>query len=225
MNDRERNMLVEGGASLGVSLDNATLDRFALLAGELIKWNAKLNLTALRTVEEIVTRHFIDSITIAPFLAPGKALLDIGSGGGFPSLPLKIVRPDLKVTSLDAVEKKILFQRHMARLLQLELFTAVHARAEAYAVEIGNRFDYVVARAVADLPSLARLGGPFLAPEGQLLAMKGRQGREEVESTRDELECLGFEVREFLAFELPLSGEERSLVFLAQKRGIVIDRA
>lgn len=217
MNARERVMLAEGAAALGLELDDPTLDRFALLAGELLKWNAKLNLTALKTVAEIVTRHFIDSLTIAPFLAPGRSLLDIGSGGGFPSLPLKIVRPDIEVTSLDAVAKKINFQRHVARLLQLERFNAVHGRAEEFAATCGKRFDFVVARAVADLPLLARLGGPFLDEGGVLLAMKGKQGREEMEASREELGRLGFGLSDLREFTLPLSGEERVLVFLTRK--------
>lgn len=217
MNARERIMLAEGAATLGLELDEAMLDRFALLASELLKWNAKLNLTALKTVTEIVTRHYLDSLTIAAFLAPKASLLDIGSGGGFPSLPLKIVRPDIEVTSLDAVEKKIHFQRHAARLLQLERFTAVHGRAETFAATVGKRFDYVVARAVADLPLLARLGRPFLGADGVLLAMKGKQGREEVETSLEELGQLGFVLSDLRELALPLSGEKRVLVFLAPK--------
>lgn len=214
MNDRERAILAEGARLLGVELDEAALDRFAILARELLKWNAKLNLTALKTVTEITTKHFLDSLTIVPFLAHGASLLDIGSGGGFPSLPVTIVRPDLAVTSLDAVEKKINFQRHVARLLQLERFTAVHGRAENFAATVGKRFDFVTARAVADLPSLARLGLPFLREGGVLIAMKGRQGREEVESARDELARLGSKVMEMRELTLPKSGEERVLIVL-----------
>jgi 16S rRNA (guanine527-N7)-methyltransferase len=210
-------MLAEGAATLGLELDDPTLDRFALLASELLKWNAKLNLTALKTVAEIVTHHFLDSLTIATLLAPDASLLDIGSGGGFPSLPVKIVRPDIEVTSLDAVAKKINFQRHAARLLQLERFIAVHGRAEEFAANSGRRFDYVVARAVADLPLLARLGAPFLDEGGLLLAMKGKQGRVEVETSLEELDHLGFALSDLREFTLPLSGDERVLVFLARK--------
>lgn len=217
MTGRERSMLSEGARLLGLELDEPSLDRFALLAAELVKWNAKLNLTALKTVSEIVTRHFLDSLTIAPLLTSGASLLDIGSGGGFPSLPLKIVRPDIEVTSLDAVEKKILFQRHAARLLHMERFTAVHGRAETFAATAGGRFDYVVARAVADLPTLARLGGPFLGTGGVLLAMKGKQGREEVDGSMDELDRLGFALSDLREFTLPVSGEERVLAFLSLK--------
>lgn len=217
MTDRERAMLAEGAAELGVELDKVALDRFDLLAAELLKWNAKLNLTALKTVEEIVTRHFLDSLTIVPFLASGGVLLDIGSGGGFPSLPVKIVRPDIEVTSLDAVAKKIHFQRHAARLLQLERFSAVHGRAETFSATVGKAFDYVVARAVADLPLLVRLGAPFLGGGGVLLAMKGKQGRGEVDASLEELDQLGFVLSDLREFTLPLSGEERSLVFLAPK--------
>lgn len=217
MNAGERELLRDGAFQLGIDLDDTCMDRFALLAGELRRWNAKVNLTALKSVRDIVTRHFIDSLTIASLLPHGAHLLDIGSGGGFPSIPLKIVRPDLEIVSVDGVQKKILFQRHVARLLGFDCFTAVHGRAEALAQTMPRQFSVVVARAVADVETLLRLGLPLLADAGILIAMKGKQGREEIESAREAISALGVSVQRVHELRLPVSGDERTLIVFGRE--------
>jgi len=216
VNVAERELLRDGAFQLGIDLDDTCLDRFALLAGELRRWNAKVNLTALKSVRDIVTRHFVDSLTIAPLLPHGARLLDIGSGGGFPCIPLKIARPDLEIVSVDGVQKKILFQRHVARLLGFDRFSAIHGRAEALAQTMPRLFSVVVARAVADMETLLRLGLPLLADDGVIIAMKGRQGRVEIEAAREAISALGVSVREVRELRLPASGDERTLILLGR---------
>ncbi|MBI5657759.1 MAG: 16S rRNA (guanine(527)-N(7))-methyltransferase RsmG [Geobacter sp.] len=217
MNAAERELLRDGAFQLGIDLDDTCLDRFALLAGELRRWNAKVNLTALKSIRDIVTRHFIDSLTIATLLPHGAHLLDIGSGGGFPCIPLKIARPDLEIVSADGVQKKILFQRHVARLLGFDRFSAVHGRAEALAQTMPRQFSVVVARAVADVETLLRLGLPLLADNGIMIAMKGRQGREEIELAHETISTLGVVVKDVHELRLPVSGDERTLIILGRE--------
>ena len=214
MEQGARNLLLRGAEQLGVHLGPNELGRFCTFAAELKKWNHKMNLTAIRNDEDIALKHFVDSLALCRFVHTGR-LLDIGSGGGFPVIPLKIVLPRLEAVSVDAVEKKIIFQRHAARTLGLHGFTALHARAEELAGTYAAHFDWVVSRAFADIPTFVRMALPLLAPDGRIVAMKGTEGREEANRARRGLADLGVEISSIDDYLLPCSGEGRSLVVMA----------
>lgn len=203
-------------APLGVVLDSTTLERLEWLAGELLRWNRTHNLTAITDPLEIREKHLVDSLTLLPFLDKPHRLLDLGSGAGFPALPLKITRSDLEVISVDAVGKKIAFQRHVARTLGLCGFSAVHGRAEELPATPLCRpgFDIVTARALGSLGLLAALAAPFLAPGGRLIAMKGAEGDTELAAAQEELASLGFVCTRQQHLGLPVSGAERWLLVL-----------
>lgn len=203
-------------APLGVVLDSKTLERLEWLAGELLRWNRTHNLTAITDPLEIREKHLADSLTLLPFLDKAQRLLDLGSGAGFPGLPLKMARPDLEVVSVDAVGKKIAFQRHVARTLGLSGFTAVHGRAEELPATPSYRsgFDIVTARALGSLGLLAALAAPLLAPGGRLIAMKGAEGAAELAAALEELAALGFVCSRQHPLRLPVSGAERWLLVL-----------
>lgn len=217
MSPEEKTLLRNGAQEIGVELSPAALDRFEIFTEELLRWNARLNLTALRNVTDIITKHFIDSLTINSLLPFGARLLDIGSGGGFPSIPLKIARPDLDVVSVDSVQKKIIFQRQAARLLGFANFSAVHARVEDLAGTMGGSFDCVVARAVADITLLVRVAVPLLSGNGRMIAMKGIRWQEELVQAAGSLDALGLRVAETRLFKLPIIGDERGLVVLERE--------
>ena len=143
----------------------------------LSNWNRSYNLTAVRNPEAMVTKHVLDSLSIARFVQ-GPKVVDIGTGAGFPGVPLALSRPDLQVCLLDANLKKIRFVRHLIAELALKNVTAVHRRAEHY--ETSERFDSVVARALGSLKALVELGMPLLRSNGIILAMKGRYPAEEI---------------------------------------------
>jgi 16S rRNA (guanine527-N7)-methyltransferase len=190
------------------------------LTEELLRWNRSRNLTAIATPADILEKHLIDSLTLLPYARSSRRMLDMGSGAGFPALPVKICCPSLEVFSVDAAAKKISFQKHAARLLKLEGFTAQHGRMETLGKTpaFAGRFDLVTARAVGSLPLLTRLAGPCLTDEGQLIAMKGPEGMNEREDNRAQLLAEGWTVRcEML--RLPVSGARRSLLIC--KRGMV----
>jgi 16S rRNA (guanine527-N7)-methyltransferase len=201
-------------APFGIVLDSRSLERLEWLGSELLRWNRTHNLTAITDPLEVCEKHLVDSLTLLPFLDKAQRLLDLGSGAGFPALPLKLARPDLEVVSVDAVGKKIAFQRHVARTLGLSGFTAVHGRAEELpATPLCNSgFDIVTARALGSLGLLATLAAPFLAPGGRLIAMKGAEGDTELAAAREELASLGFVCVNQQHLRLPVSGAERWLL-------------
>jgi len=182
------------------------------LVDELLRWNPRRNLTAIVDREEALEKHLADSLTLLPFARKSTHLLDIGSGAGFPALPLKIVCPGLKVVSVEAVGKKVDFQRHVVRTLGLEGFTALHQRVETLTGS-SAAFDLVTARALCSLGELVALAEPFIKPGGRLVAMKGPEGGREFLGQQDMLKEAGWTA--FLhKLKLPVSGAERCLIEL-----------
>lgn len=171
-------MLINGAAGLGVALDERAATAFMAFLRELKAWNRKINLTSIDEDEGIIVRHFLDSLTVCRFLEGTERLLDIGSGAGFPGLPIKIAMPDTDVVLLDAVTRKVHFIRHMIRTLGLGAVgsvEAVSARVEDAAMveRYGSTFDCVVSRAFSELKNFVSVGMPYLKPGGRLIAMKG----------------------------------------------------
>ena len=165
-------------AGLREDIPPQAVARLAALVEELARWNRKVNLTAIRDTDEMVTHHILDSLSARPLLE-GRDILDVGTGAGFPGLPLAIVEPERQFTLLDSNQKKIAFVAHAARTLGLGNVTAVKARGEDYAP--GHRFDTVIARALAALPRLVEIAGHHLGENGVFVALKGRRPDEELE--------------------------------------------
>jgi 16S rRNA (guanine527-N7)-methyltransferase len=214
MNREDSELFRQCADELGIELDSNALGQFGLFAAELKKWNSKINLTSLRDDRDIVVKHFADSMTLIGVLGEAGSLLDIGSGGGFPAIPLKILLPKLSVVSVDSVEKKILFQRHAARLLRLLDFTAVHARAEGLVEKYSSHFDCIVSRAFSDLPYFCLLSLASYPGLRVDYRMKGKDGREEADGARERLADLGAMVTDCIHLKLPVSGDERYLIVL-----------
>ncbi|MEW6672121.1 MAG: 16S rRNA (guanine(527)-N(7))-methyltransferase RsmG [Thermodesulfobacteriota bacterium] len=210
-----------GAGALGIDVDDRQIERFAVYAGELIKWNRKINLTAITEAQALAVKHFVDSIAPVALIPPGASLLDIGSGAGFPGIPLKIIRPDLKVTLIDAVRKKVNFQKHIIRTLCLENIGAHHARAEQFAPE--TPFDVVVTRALSTLTEFAALALPLLAQDGMMLAWKGLPAEARAEASdllshesRDRFAC-GPLSATLSTYRLAVIAAERTIVAVRQK--------
>ena len=214
MNERAKELLTRGVEQLGLQLSAAELGKFYALAAELKKWGKKINLTAIREDEEIVVKHFLDSLTLLKGIGRHGRLLDVGSGAGFPALPVKIVCHDLHVVTVDAVEKKVIFQRHAARTLGLHGYEALHARGEELAAKHAGEFSIIVSRAFSDIPTFARMALPLLKENGRIVAMKGRGGKEEADAARAPLADLGLSVTDVIEFKLPISGDQRALVII-----------
>lgn len=208
-------MLLELLDKLGLQVSEDAIAGLERLVDELLRWNPRRNLTAITDRDAVLEKHLVDSLTLLPYARGAKRFLDIGSGAGFPALPLKITCPELDVVSVDAVGKKIDFQRHVVRTLALKGFTALHERIERLHdhPECRVGFDLVSARALCSLPELVVLAEPFLAPGGCLVAMKGPEGQQEFADHRDRLKDEGWELS-LRVLRLPLSGAERCLIEL-----------
>lgn len=206
-------MLIELLAQVDLKVAPEAVTALERLVDELLRWNRRRNLTAITDRKEAVEKHLVDSLTLLPFAEKAARLLDIGSGAGFPSLPIKVVCPGLDVVSVDSVGKKIDFQRHAARLLGLQGFSAIHGRIENLQEHEAccRGFDLVTARALCSLEDLLVLAEPFLLPGGHLVAMKGPEGEEELVAQRDRLARAGWRVA-LTRLKLPFSGAERCLI-------------
>ena len=209
-------LLVDGAASLGLSLDEDQIEKFAAFVLELSKWNHKINLTAIRGSREIIVKHLLDSLTLPAHVNIQGKVLDIGSGAGFPSIPLSIIRPDLAIVSVDAVQKKILFQKHITRTLKLDNLTAVHARAEALTNSSRESYHFILSRAFSSLRTFAELSLPLLAGDGKIVAMKGAGGKEEAQKFESESAGLMMTIEQVIEFRLPVTGDNRSLIVLSK---------
>jgi 16S rRNA (guanine527-N7)-methyltransferase len=204
-----------GLAETGLCLSEEQILSFELFAEELKKWNRKVNLTSICKDADIAIKHIIDSLVFAECVRDGDHVLDIGSGAGVPAIPLKIVRPGVRVVSVDAVGKKILFQRHVARLLALKDFEALHARVESLHATYPGRFDVITSRAFSRLEPFVALAAPLLKSGGRIIAMKGPHIDSESGNAGDELLRLGYEISSVDAYSLPMNKGERTLVTVA----------
>ncbi len=201
--------------SLNLEVPSGAAERLIWLLDELLRWNRRVNLTAVNNPAEGVEKHLTDSLTLLPLIAPGVRLKDIGSGGGFPCLPLKIVLPELRVCSAEASRKKVSFQRHVARTLGLRHFEAIHVRVGPNGDSpVNGPFDVVVSRAFAGLVEFAHLALPYLRPGGKLIAMKGPEGDNEVEKCFSLLAKRGVGTPEIKHLRLPASEAARTLIIL-----------
>lgn len=208
------NVLVEGAECLGINLTEIQAEQFSQFATELRKWNSKINLTSIASEVDVAIKHFVDSIAPLKHLSNCKTMLDIGSGGGFPSIPLRICSEIEEIVSVDAVEKKINFQKHVNRKLQLSGFTAIHMRGEDLAGKYSGHFDVVVSRAFTDIPKFARLAKPLINVNGRIVAMKGKNGSEEAAEAAAELAEIGMTIEKIVEYRLPIAGDFRSLIII-----------
>jgi len=202
----------------GISLSARQGAQLTAYERELIEWNQKFNLTAIRDVDGIHTKHFLDSMSccLAWHKQPPRRLVDVGTGAGFPGIVLKILYPGMKLTLVESVGKKANFCTHILQTLGLEGVEVLTARAE----EVGQnpqhreKYDWAIARAVANLPVLAEYLLPLARVGGSILAQKGESGPAEVQSAEHALKVLGGQVRQLIRVELPGVADERFLVVM-----------
>jgi 16S rRNA (guanine527-N7)-methyltransferase len=215
--DTLRGRLDDGLRALG--LDQATAaqrEKLIRSLAFLAEWNAVINLTAIRDPHEMLTQHLLDSLAVVPHLPPPRPagepalrVLDVGSGGGFPALPIAVVRPDLEVVSLDAVRKKTDYVAKAARFLELPNLTSIHSRVEQHPAT----YEVVISRAYASLRDFVKSAGRCAAPAGELLAMKGKQPDDEVK----ELAKTPFGVTEIVPLTVPSLDAARCLLRLRRR--------
>jgi len=206
--------LEHGAREIGLMLSDENIRSLELFAVELKKWNSRLNLTAITEDNEIAIKHFIDSLNLAPYVFDEDHMLDLGSGAGIPIIPLKIIKPETVMLSVDAVNKKINFQRHVIRILRLNGIEALQARAEDLHKSYANKFSVITSRAFTHLDRFVSLAAPLLAKGGRLIAMKGADAEDEIAASDITLKEFGFVVTNIYRYALPCNMGKHSLVFI-----------
>ncbi|MBM7712074.1 16S rRNA (guanine(527)-N(7))-methyltransferase RsmG [Enterococcus xiangfangensis] len=205
----------------GIELTAKQLDQFATYFHLLVEWNQKMNLTAITEHEEVYLKHFYDSITLAfsDTFKPAGKLCDVGSGAGFPSLPLKIVFPELEITIVDSLNKRITFLTTLVEALQLEGVQLYHDRAETFGQnpEFREAFDFVTARAVARLNVLTELCLPLVKKNGYFFALKAAKSEEELTEARPAIALLGGKLIQAEDVSLP-NGDTRHIITVQKKK-------
>jgi 16S rRNA (guanine527-N7)-methyltransferase len=207
----------KGLVELGIELSDYQKQQFVDYYELLIQWNNVMNLTAITELNEIIEKHFIDSLSIVKVLIPTKEkVLDVGTGAGFPGIPLKIVYPELEITLLDSLNKRLKFLEEVICKLKLEHISTLHGRAEDYGKDINYReqFDLCVSRAVAKLSSLSEYCLPYVKVGGYFISYKSGKVQEELDMSINAFQILGAKLKEVGEFKLPNTDIERTLVVL-----------
>nr|WP_297175339.1 16S rRNA (guanine(527)-N(7))-methyltransferase RsmG [uncultured Agathobaculum sp.] len=212
MTDRE--LLISGLQALLPSVCPQAVEDLLRFSAMLRETNKVMNLTAVTDPNEIVTRHFLDCAALAPYMQPGARVVDVGTGAGFPGLPLAVLCPQTEFILLDALRKRVDFINEGIASLGLVNCTAVHARAEEFAADNRESFDIAVSRAVADLRVLVELTLPLIRVGGSFYAMKAAGCEAEVQAARHACETLGAPETQLISYTVPHSGVDRMLVFL-----------
>jgi len=213
--------LLRGARELGITLKETHLALFQTYYEELVEWNRRFNLTAITDYEGVQVRHFLDSLScllVLPRaeLQAGARVIDVGTGAGFPGLPLRIVCPGMRLTLLEATRKKVDFLEHLLRRLGLPDVEVIHARAEDLAHRPGYReaYDWAIARALAEMPTLVEYLLPLVRVRGAMLAQKGENAPAEVHSAEEAIRILGGRVRKLVPVDLHGLAETRYLVIV-----------
>jgi 16S rRNA (guanine527-N7)-methyltransferase len=203
---------------LRINLNKKQLNSFNIFQDELLKWNQKFNLTSITDSTEIEVKHFIDSLTclLAMDATQPLRIIDVGTGAGFPGVPIKIVHPDIDLTLLESTQKKVDFCKYLLKRLNLDHAVIISGRAEeiAHYQEFREGFDFAIARAVAGLPVLMEFLMPFIKIGGDAIALKGKDIQKELDSSKKAVEVLGGEIKDVKKISLPGIGEERNLIVI-----------
>jgi len=217
--DQDWEPLIRGASELGISLTDRHLAAFGTCYSTLVEWNQRFNLTAITDWEGVLIRHFLDSLSClkaipSSELSAGAQVVDVGTGAGYPGVPLKIICPGMRLTLLESTRKKVTYLEHLVGELGLQDVQAIHARAEQLGQDAAHRerYDWALGRAVAKMPILMEYLLPLVRVGGAALSQKGQDAPAEVQEASQAISTLGGEVRQLVPVELRGLAETRYLV-------------
>ena len=209
---------------LKIKYDEDQIGSFKKYYELLVDWNSRMNLTAITDLEDVIIKHFVDSILICKIadLSKGVSLIDVGTGAGFPGIPIKILNPGCSVVLLDSLNKRVRFLEETVNVLGLEDVRCIHGRAEdvSHEKELRGSYDYSVSRAVANLSTLSEYCIPFLKPGGKFISYKSDKADEEIENAGNAVSILNSEIKEIVEVPLPHSDIIRKLIIIENIRPV-----
>lgn len=209
-------IFMEEAQKINIELDKNQIEKFYKYMDLLIEWNEKINLTAITNEKDILVKHFIDSLTIQRYLGDAVNIIDVGTGAGFPGIPIKIVNPNLKVVLVDSLNKRINFLQEVIKQLNLDNIEVIHARAEDLGQNKKYReaFDIVTSRAVANMSVLSEYLLPLARVNGKCICMKGSDVEEELENSKYAINLLGGKIEQVDKFELSNDRIGRNIIIV-----------
>lgn len=204
---------------LNINLTNEQVLKFYKYMNLLLEWNEKVNLTAITNPEEIILKHFVDSLTIGKYINKGESLVDVGTGAGFPGIPIKIYRDDINVTLVDSLNKRVKVLNIFIEELMLERIEAIHSRAEEFGrnSKYREKFDVSTSRAVANLATLSEYLIPLIKQQGKSICMKGSEIEEELNNSKKAIDVLGGKILKVDEFTLPNSDIKRNIIIIKKQ--------
>lgn len=215
-----KSLLIESAKKIDIILSDEQVNKFYKYMNLLIEWNKKINLTAITEPKDIILKHFIDSITINKYIENSVKVVDVGTGAGFPGIPLSIIRPDLQITLVDSLNKRLMFLQEIKKELELKNIDIVHARAEEFGQNKNYRetFDIATSRAVANLSTLSEYLVPLVKIKGKCVCMKASDAEEEIKQAENAVNILGGKIVKVEKFNLPNSDIGRTIIIINKEK-------
>ena len=212
--------LSDYGEKIGLKFSKKQEEQFFKYMNLLIEWNEKINLTAIVEPKEIILKHFIDSLTINKYIEKASSIVDVGTGAGFPGIPLLIYRDDIKVTLVDSLNKRLIFLQEVINQLDLKNVKVIHSRVEDFGKNKNYRekFDIATSRAVANLATLSEYLVPLVKISGKIISMKASNAKEEINDAQKAIEVLGGKIEKIEEFDLPESDIGRTIIIIDKNK-------
>ncbi len=204
----------EKAKKLNLNLDNEEIKKFYNYMNLMLEWNEKINLTAITKEDDIIIKHFIDSLTVLKYLNDGDKIADVGTGAGFPGIPISIVNKKSKITLIDSLNKRIKFLEDVKNKIKIENVECVHARAEDFGQDNKEKYDVSISRAVANMKVLVEYLIPLVKVDGKVICMKGPDADEEIEEAKYAINELGGKIIEIDNIKLPDTDIERKIIII-----------
>lgn len=211
-----KNIINNYSKKINILLNEEQIEKFYKYMNLLIEWNKKINLTAIIEPKEIILKHFIDSLTINKYIKDNSKIADVGTGAGFPGIPLKIIRPDIQLVLVDSLNKRINFLNEVIEQLNLKNIETIHIRIEEFGqnTKYREKFDYSTARAVANLSTLSEYLLPIVKVRGQVICMKGSNIQDEINQSKKALSILGGTLNNIEEFKLAETENTRNIILI-----------